>query len=431
MAETGVVLTALPRKLVRVIGKVPEWFFTRQTQLMLDTVVAGLGCFSAYLLRFDFDIHAAFAWHMVPWIAFVAIFRPLTLLCLNGYDSTWRFFHLRDATRLILRALPLSALMAAARLLAPGSLGLRAMPYSVVVLELGCFVMFASGLRTFRRITYEARLPSARHVPTLLVGDASSLASAIRHVELYSDVKLVGLVTEEATLFGLRLGGVPVLGSPQSLTRFMASRGVELVIVAGAELPGISDIVEKAAQFGVQVRILPSARDLLDGSVRVSRNVGIAEIASKHPGTRSEAHARVVGCMRERIALVTGAGGSIGSEIARQLAKLPIAKLVVLDHDENSIFELNGELQSTARQLVPIVGDIRDKAVLRKAFSEYRPEIVLHAAAYKHVPVMETNCCEAVLNNIVGTRHLVDTAIEFGCERFVMISTDKAVRPRV
>lgn len=429
MAEAGFILTALPRKLGGVIGKIPEWFFSRPTQLMLDTSVAALACFSAYLLRFDFDIRAAFAWNMVTWIAFVAVFRPITLLCFKGYDSTWRFFQIRDAVHLILLALPLSAVIGAVRLVAPGSYDLKAMPYSVIVLEFGCFIMFASGLRTLRRITYEAGLPASRHVPTLLVGDDSSLASAIRHVELYGNVKLVGLVSEEASLLGLRVGGVPVLGSPQSLPRLMASLGIELVIVAGAELPGIGDIVEKASQFGVQVQILPSARDLVEGSVRVSRTVGISEITPKRSETHSEPHAKLVGCFRGRTALVTGAGGSIGSEIARQLAKLPIAKLIILDHDENSIFELNSELKGVCKELVPFVGDIRDKATLRLAFSEHHPEIVLHAAAYKHVPMMETNCCEAVLNNVLGTRQLADAAIEFGCERFVLISTDKAVRP--
>jgi FlaA1/EpsC-like NDP-sugar epimerase len=266
-------------------------------------------------------------------------------------------------------------------------------------------------------------------VNTLLIGDDSSLASAIRHVELFGDVNLVGLVTEDESLHGLRIGGVAVLGAPRALPRLLASLGVELVIISGAESPAIGGIVAKATEFGAQVRILPTARDLVDGKVRVSRTVAIDQIAHQRLAGPAKAHPSVVNCLRGRTVLITGAGGSIGSEIARQVAKLPIAKLIVLDQDENSIFELTGQFRDLGKELVPFVGDIRDKAALRLAFSEHRPEVVLHAAAYKHVPVMESNCCEAVLNNVVGTRQLVDAAIEFGCERLVMISTDKAVRP--
>ena len=429
MAEAQAVLIALPRKLGRVIGAIPEWFLSRPIQLLLDALLAALAGFSAYMLRFDFDISNAVASQMPMWLLFGAILRPASVLLLKGYDSTWRFFHLRDALHLMLLALPVSVLMLTIRVLAPLGYRFRAMPYSVIVLELGCYIVFASGLRTLRRVTYQAVRPAARQVPTLLVGNDTSLASAIRHVELYGDVKLVGLVSDETSLLGLRVGGIPVLGSPRSLEQLIASLSVELVFVAGAELPGIGDIVEKASQLGAQVRILPSARDLIDGSVRVSRTVGISEIGPKRSDSPRETHPKVVSCVRDRTALVTGAGGSIGSEIARQLAKLPISKLIIYDQDENSIFELGGSLQGILTELVPIVGDIRDKTALRAAFAEHRPDIILHAAAYKHVPVMEANCCEAVLNNVLGTRQLVDCSIEFGCERFVMISTDKAVRP--
>ena len=426
MAEAQAVLTALPRKLGSLIGRIPEWFFTRTIQVLLDGFIAVLAVYSAYMLRFDGDLSQAAKSHMLIWVLLLPILRPMALLACNGYDSTWRFFQLRDAVRLTLLALPVSIVVAVARWLAPRPLG---MPYSVVILEFGAFVVFASGLRVTRRITYQASRPAARKVNTLLVGDDFSLASAIRHVELFGDVKLVGLVTEDEALHGLRVGGVPVLGAPQSLPRLLPSLGVELVIVSGAESSSIGEIVSKATEFGAQVRILPTARDLIDGSVRVSRTVVIDQVAHKGYAKEAEAHPSVVNCLHQRTVLVTGAGGSIGSEIARQVAKLPIAKLVVLDQDENSIFELTGQLRDTGKEFVPFVGDIRDKAALRMAFSEHRPEVVLHAAAYKHVPVMESNCCEAVLNNIFGTRQLVDAAVEFGCERFVMISTDKAVRP--
>ena len=138
----------------------------------------------------------------------------------------------------------------------------------------------------------------------------------------------------------------------------------------------------------------------------------------------------MVCCFSARTVLITGAGGSIGSEIARQVSALNIDRVVMLDYDENSIFELMNELEDSGHKaIVPIVGNIRDRGIVHRTFELYRPHIVLHAAAYKHVPLMERNCCEAVLNNVSGTHELADAAIEFGCERMVMISSDKAVNP--
>ena len=144
----------------------------------------------------------------------------------------------------------------------------------------------------------------------------------------------------------------------------------------------------------------------------------------------NEVHPAVTRCFEGRTVMITGAGGSIGSEIARQVSALGVERVVVFDQDENSIFELIHEIGSgDGREIVPVVGNIRDHATVHRSLALYSPHIVLHAAAYKHVPVMERNCCEAVLNNVAGTRELADAAIAFGCERLVMISTDKAVNP--
>jgi len=168
---------------------------------------------------------------------------------------------------------------------------------------------------------------------------------------------------------------------------------------------------------------------LLGGKVRVSRNVGIDQVIDRWQENKNPTHPSVVESFRGRTVLVTGAGGSIGSEISRQVSNLDIKNLIVLDHDENSIFELMNQLGRKNMQIVPIVGNIRDRDTIRRTFEQHQPEIILHAAAYKHVPVMEGNCCEAVLNNVCGTRELTEAAVEFCCESLVMISTDKAVRP--
>jgi FlaA1/EpsC-like NDP-sugar epimerase len=162
----------------------------------------------------------------------------------------------------------------------------------------------------------------------------------------------------------------------------------------------------------------------------VNRSVSVDQLTQDNAELATEVHPAVVHCFNAQTVLITGAGGSIGSEIVRQVSALNVDRVVALDHDENSIFELMNEIGDLGgREIVPVVGNIRDHETVYRTFELHSPQIVLHAAAYKHVPVMEGNCCEAVLNNVAGTRELADAAIEFGCQRLVMISTDKAVNP--
>jgi FlaA1/EpsC-like NDP-sugar epimerase len=229
---------------------------------------------------------------------------------------------------------------------------------------------------------------------------------------------------------GLHIVGIPVMGTPSALRNLLAPQNVKLVILSGADLDCAHEVIHCATDLDIQVRILPSVGDLMGGRVQVSRTLRLDQVLRSREEENSPTHPAVVECFIDQTVLVTGAGGSIGSEIARQVSDLGIARLIVLDHDENSIFELMNQLGSqNLKQMIPIVGNIRDRDMIRRTFEQYRPDIVLHAAAYKHVPVMEGNCCEAVLNNVCGTRELVDAAIDSACARLIMISTDKAVLP--
>ena len=222
MAEAEAVLKILPRKLGTLASRPPQWFFSRPVQVLLDGTATTVAVFCAYMLRFEFNVHTALSNRMWTWVVVIAMSRPIISLALKGYDSTWRFFCLRDQLRLALHALPLTIVLAGVRyaFYPPFTV-----PYSVIALEYCVFLMAASGMRILRRVTYQRLIPATRSVNTLLVGSGSSLAGAIRHVELYNDVKLVGLVTDDSVLRGLRISGVPVLGPPESLPRLLASLG--------------------------------------------------------------------------------------------------------------------------------------------------------------------------------------------------------------
>lgn len=420
---------ALLRKTRHLSSKTPSWLLHRNVQMLLDSMAAVAALWFAYLLRFDFSIPPRQGRGMVAWLIIIGIARPTVILLTGGYKATWRFFAFRDAMQLAIRAVPVSIVLLLFR--ATVHTGI-AIPFSVLLMELLLFLWLASGLRTIRRYEHEFLNRVGSGPNTLIIGNEATLAGAARHLRSSGNTNILGLVTEDERLVGLRIDGILVRGHISALPNLLATHPIELVIIAGTDIQGVEEVIRVASQFGLQIRLLPSCVDLVKGKVQVRRIIGMDQISHvrqrKSSGT---AHPAVVECFTNRVALVTGAGGSIGSELVRQVADLPISKLIVLDRDENSIFELMNHLkgENKDRAVVPIVSDIRDRYAIRHVFSKFKPDIVLHAAAYKHVPVMEDNCCEAVLNNVCGTRELVDAAIDFGAERLVMISTDKAVRP--
>lgn len=416
-------------KIKHLSTKVPPWLLHRNVQMLLDSMVAVTSLWIAYLLRFDFSIPPSQQRGMEGWLIVVAVARPATILLTCGYKATWRFFAFRDAIRLGARSVPVSLCLLLFRAAVRNGV---AIPFSVLLMELLLFLCMASALRTARRYEHEFMNRVGSGPNTLIVGSEATLAGAVRHLRASGNTNILGLVTENERLVGLRIDGVLVRGHITALPNLLAAHPIELVIIAGADIRCAEEVMHVTAQFGLQMRLLPSCVDLVKGKVQVRRIIGIDQILQvrqrKSSGT---AHPAVVECFSGRVVLITGAGGSIGSELVRQVTDLPVDKLIVLDRDENSIFELMNQLKSAGKDhaAVPVVGDIRDRYAIRHLFSKFRPDIVLHAAAYKHVPVMEENCCEAILNNVCGTRELADAAIDFAAKKLVMISTDKAVHP--
>lgn len=407
---------------------IPAWVFHGYVRVILDGLTAAIAMIDAYALRFDFHIASKMQQSMWTWVCVVAILRPLSLyVTRGGYHSVWRFFGVRDALALGLRSLPVTVLLLLVRWCIPG---VPVVPYSILILEFGIFLVFASILRVTRRLAHEAVYHPSECPRALIVGGETTLATAAHHLQTFKEAKVIGLVSEDERLIGVHIAGRPVLGPPESLASLLVSHQIEVVILSGANLKCAAQVIRDASSLDIQVRILPSGSELMGGKVRVSREVSIDQIVQSKAGTATEVHPAVARCFDDRTVLITGAGGSIGSEIARQALALRASRILVLDHDENSIFELMSEIGSQCNtEVVPVVGNIRDQDTVCRIFERYRPQIVLHAAAYKHVPVMEGNCCEAVLNNVSGTRELADAAMEFDCERLVMISTDKAVNP--
>ncbi|NTU65685.1 MAG: polysaccharide biosynthesis protein, partial [Chloroflexi bacterium] len=286
----------------------------------------------------------------------------------------------------------------------------------------------------------------AQRVLVVGAGDAGTIVVREMLNNPSLGMKVIGFVDDDPRKRSARIAGVPVLGNRRSLTQLVESHHIELVVIAIPTAPGreVRDIVTLCEKAGVPTKIMPGLYEMLGGTVSVNqlRNVQIEDLLRREPvQTDTEAVRRLIAGKR---VLVTGGGGSIGSEVCRQILRCGPSDLLVLGHGENSIFDvcaqLNQQLTAMARARVDaspvaphihaVIADVRFPDRIRAVFEQYRPQIVFHAAAHKHVPLMETNPTEAISNNVLGTRNLLDAAAVTGVERFVMISSDKAVRPK-
>ena len=417
-------------ELGRAIDRLPRALFSRWGQVLIDSFLSVAAIWVSYQLRFDFAVpreHLVVLW---IWAAAFSALCPFCIWIIGGYRGIWRHFNLNDAMLFALGAMPPTVTVLCVRLGWTGAIGRVGLPLTVAVAEYGIFLVFGLSIRSLRRVLYEASLRGGKRKRTLLVGSEAGLASALRQVALHPEVYVVALLTPDVELHGNRISGFEVLDGPTALPKQLASGQIDLILVADADPDSIGNIIETAMHFGVEVRLLPSAANIISGDVRVSTTPR-AELAIDHPvAVANETHPALVETFRGCTVLITGAGGSIGSELSRQVSRLPVARVLLLDQDENSIFHIHSELnQGGNGKVIPLVADIRDRDRIWSIFAKYRPQVVLHAAAYKHVPVMEDNCSEAVLNNVMGTRAVAEAAIEFAAERFLMISTDKAVNP--
>ncbi len=414
-------------------SRVPGLLFNRITQLLLDGACAGLAFYLAFQLRFDGAVPAKYRSIMLLWLAAVIVLRPFCIWILGAYASIWRYFNLRDMFSLSVAAALPSTLLLFARIVMARTFWFMAIPISIVLIDLGLFLLLVGTLRALRRAGFEYwRVTAAPRHRAVLLGTGDTLASGVRQVSLQSDIELVGLLSPDRHLHGRRIAGFPVVElRDDALPDVLVNYGVDIVFIAEAKLDCIDEIVQDTTQFGAEVRLLPSAANILRGDVRISAKLNPEHVLDGRNGSLDAPHTEVIKGFEGKDVLITGAGGSIGSEISRQVSRLSVNKAILLDRDENSIFELQNQLTElgSASQIVPLVGDIRDRQQLQHIFELHRPEVVLHAAAFKHVGIMEQNPCEAVLNNVMGTRYLAELAIEFEAKRFLMISTDKAVRP--
>jgi len=335
----------------------------------------------------------------------------------------------------------------------PAACGL---PRSIPLID-GLLALVAVGVLRFSvrlaAVWVNRRRPggSARRVLVMGAGNAGAMIVKEMRSNPQLGLEPVGFVDDDMYKHDVRIHGLPVLGGRHDIPEIVHEYRVAQVIIAMPTAPGkvIREVVEICERAGVETKTMPGIYELLDGAVSVNqlRDVEIEDLLRRDPIKTDIAAVQEL--LRGKRVLVTGGGGSIGSELCRQIMRCGPSELVLLGHGENSIFGIHNELQggrwkaedrkrrvhsssSTLHSppyIIPIIADIRFPGRIRTIFEQYRPQIVFHAAAHKHVPLMEANPAEAITNNVLGTRNVLDAALAVGVERFVMISTDKAVNP--
>src|SRR5262245_12000279 len=397
--------------------------------LQLGLVV--LSNWLAFWLRFDGDLphraNEAF-WLALPWL--VAI-RAFTFIPFRLYEGLWQHTSIYDA-RAIAGGTCVSSLIFFVYTWTP--LGPAFYPRAIFIVDALVLMLLLGGVRMTRRLSVElSRAKPTKAVLIFGAGPAGELV--VRHMKHNPghSYRPIGLVDDDPSTVGTRIHGVPVLGTREDLPKILTRwRPDEVLLALPQPSPAaIRSIVRLLEPFKIGIKTLPNLQDLIDGKTKLSQipNLAVEDLLARAPvGLDPEPVKQLIAGRR---VLVTGAGGSIGSELCRQIAKLRPASLVMLERYENSLHAIRMELDEAFKHcgLHPVICDVTDAIRLRQIMREHQPEIVFHAAAHKHVPLMEENPCEAIKNNVRGTRLLAEAAEECGVDRCILISTDKAVKP--
>lgn len=417
----------------------------RNRYILLVDVVAALLCISAaFVLRLDWQAPLAADHPFAEAVRFSLIAAPLLKLpvfyAFGLYARYWRFVGLNDLLTILTAVSAASVLFGSATLVAVSTGWVSAYPRSVPAIDWVLTLLAASGVRIAVRVLAEARAASrhgsrpAHRKRVLVVGAGQAGTMVVREMQRNPQLGLepIGFLDDDRAKIGKSVNGVRVLARLEQLEEVVASRGVDEVVIAMPKASGavLRSLVEAARHADVPAKAVPGMFELLDGGVSVSRlrDVDITDLLRRRPITAAPDTASY---LRDQRVLVTGAGGSIGSELCRQIAKAGCRSLVLVGHGENSIFDIAEHVRQAfpSVEVSAVIADIRHRTSLDRVFATFAPSVVFHAAAHKHVPLMEAHPAEAVTNNVGGTATLVDAALAHGVERFVLISTDKAVQP--
>jgi FlaA1/EpsC-like NDP-sugar epimerase len=411
----------------------------RVLQVCADGALVALAFYLAFRLRFldQSDLPHRYWILFAQSVGFVVVLKLAVFAAFGLYQKWWRYVSGRDFVQIV-RAVTVSSaiLVVAFTVIRPFAHNL---PRSVAVMDFILTLMLITGARLAVRLIVErpsrsGRLPKHE---VLVIGAGSGGQMVVRELQLNPDLgaTAIGFVDDDPRKRGMRMLGLKVLGSTKKIEAILDETQPDEVVIAIPSAPGTlrAKVVTACREREIGVRTLPTVFELLRGGVQLNkqlREVRVEDVLGRDPIVRELD--RVGAYLRDRIVLVTGAGGSIGSELCRQIAQVKPRLLVMLDHAEDNLFQIDREMVEERHftNVEAVLADCKEPSRMLEVMQRFKPSVVFHAAAYKHVPLMEANPLEAVRNNAIATRITAEAAAASDVERFVLISTDKAVNPK-
>lgn len=416
---------------------VRELFFIRGFFLLISYLLIFIfSLFLAYLLRFDFNIPDEYLELYLQNLLMVLPLKLSLMFAFGQFGGLLSYFRLPDLNR-VLAALSLNALFLI--YLWYVSDASQCPPRSVIMGDFLLSFLLIVGFRVSLRIVRERYFTDsgpakeAQRVAIVGAGDVGAQIASDLLSRRGLGLRPVIFLDDDRNKWRRHVHGIPVIASPDAIPQIKTKYGIESIIIAMPSAPAkrVKEVVDLASANGLRAEIVPSLAELSTGKVKASRvrRVEIEDLLGREPVPLDSAQIREM--LEDKVVLVTGAGGSIGSELCRQISACNPARLIAVEQTEFALFQLENHLQEHGfgGLLLPVIADILDEKRMRSIFSRYAPQIIFHAAAHKHVPIMERQPAEALKNNSFGTALLCELAVEFQVKRFVFISTDKAINP--
>lgn len=404
----------------------------RIAQVTVDIILTLAIYISVFLIRFEGAIpqeHLKQFWFFMPIL-------PSIRIIVNGlsglYYHLWKYFGIRE----MLSVFYSTSISTVIFVFIVQFTNNASFPRSIFVFEWALMLIAFLTVRSSKRFSHEIiKVNKKDKKRTLIIGagDAGQFLVAEMLKSKDNSYMPVGYIDDDQSKIRARINGIRVFGNRNSIPQVVSDWDIDTIIISipSAKAKVIKDFLDICKKTKAEIQIIPTIKEILDGNVKVShiRDIRIEDLLGREP-IKIDDH-ELYNLFKDKTILVTGAGGSIGSELCTQISNFGLNKLILLGHGENSIFKISNDLKKLYPEMniVKVIADIKDKALINEVFDIYRPDVVFHAAAHKHVPLMEENICEAIINNVYGTKNLVECADKYKVKKFVNISTDKAVDP--
>ncbi|MEC0169784.1 nucleoside-diphosphate sugar epimerase/dehydratase [Paenibacillus graminis] len=399
---------------------------------LIDLAIIWFSIVTSYMFRFSKGIPDEYVLQMLVFGLIASVTFGGSLIYFGLYRRLWQYASIDEIVS-VFKAIVVGAVISfvAAFIILP-----ERVPLSIEVRAMETILLLVGGVRFCWRVFRNDRINSkdtATHTLIVGAGDCGILIAREMMGPSFAHTRIVGFIDDSADKYHLSIMGVPVLGNRYDIPRLVKEREIHEIIIAmpSVSRTEISEIINLAKATGAKLKIIPALNDLIAGKISVKklRDVSVEDLLGREPIVADLNS--ILGYVHNKTVLVTGAGGSIGSELCRQISPFAPDKLLILGHGENSIYTIEMELRKSFPDLniVTVIADVQDRTRMMEVFQSHSPQVVFHAAAHKHVPLMERNPSEAIKNNVFGTRNVADCADKYGAERFVLISSDKAVNP--